>query len=128
MFTSLFTFPSEFKMMLKERASGMYRLSAFYLARTASDVPMDMFIPTIFVIIIYWMAWLQPTAKAFFCNWLAVMLTQATAQVIGMTIVFLFFPLSVHACSVDRMVDRMVDRARFLFSSLHSSSQRDLAC
>ena len=42
---------------------------------------MDMFIPTIFVIIIYWMAWLQPTAKAFFCNWLAVMLTQATAQV-----------------------------------------------
>lgn len=31
MFSSLFTFPSEFKMMLKERASGMYRLSAFYL-------------------------------------------------------------------------------------------------
>ena len=76
MFSSLFTFPSEFKMMLKERASGMYRLSAFYLARTASDVPMDMFIPTIFVIIIYWMAWLQPTAYGFFCNWLAVMLTQ----------------------------------------------------
>ena len=40
MFTALFTFPNEFKMMLKERASGMYRLSAFYIARTASDLPM----------------------------------------------------------------------------------------
>lgn len=42
--------------MLKERASGMYRLSAFYFARTASDLPMDCTIPTIFIIIIYFMS------------------------------------------------------------------------
>ena len=38
-------------MMLKERASGMYRLSAFYLARTASDIPSDMTIPSLFIIV-----------------------------------------------------------------------------
>jgi hypothetical protein len=35
--------------MLKERASGMYRLSAFYLARTASDIPSDLSIPSLFI-------------------------------------------------------------------------------
>lgn len=39
-------------MMLKERASGMYRLSAFYLARTASDIPSDLSIPSLFIAII----------------------------------------------------------------------------
>lgn len=57
---ALFTFPNEFKMLLKERASGMYRLSAFYFARTASvsslsllnlgtvprDAPRDASVPT----------------------------------------------------------------------------------
>lgn len=38
---------AEQKLMLKERASGMYRLSAFYLARTASDIPSDLSIPSI---------------------------------------------------------------------------------
>ena len=52
---ALFTFPSEFKMMLKERASGMYRLSAFYFARTASDLPMELSAPSILIILIYFM-------------------------------------------------------------------------
>ena len=37
----------------------MYRLSAFYFARTASDLPMDCTIPTIFIIIIYFMSGLE---------------------------------------------------------------------
>ena len=36
LFLALFTFPEEFKMLLKERASGMYQLSAFFFARTLS--------------------------------------------------------------------------------------------
>ena len=44
--------PAEQKMMLKERASGMYRLSAFYLARTASDIPSDLSIPSLFIAIV----------------------------------------------------------------------------
>ncbi|EFN53135.1 hypothetical protein CHLNCDRAFT_32365 [Chlorella variabilis] len=52
MFQALFTWPNEQKMMLKERASGMYRLSAFYLARSASDIPSDLTIPSVFIAII----------------------------------------------------------------------------
>ena len=64
----------EYKMLLKERASGMYRLSAFYFARTASDLPMDFAVPTIFIVIIYFMAHLRYTAQAFFSNFFTVIL------------------------------------------------------
>lgn len=74
LFVALFTFPDEFKMLLKERASGMYRLSAFYFARTASDLPMDMAIPTLFLVLVYFMGHLRYTAAAFFSNFFTVIL------------------------------------------------------
>ncbi|BDA45889.1 ABC transporter G family member 14 [Coccomyxa sp. Obi] len=86
MFVALFTFPSEFKMMLKERASGMYRLSAFYFARTASDLPMELTTPSLFIFIIYFMGGLRLTAGAFFGNWLGTMLTTLVAQSFGLLI------------------------------------------
>jgi hypothetical protein len=33
LFSSLFTFPNEYRMLLKERPSGMYKLSAYYFSR-----------------------------------------------------------------------------------------------
>lgn len=86
MFKSLFTFPSEFRMMLKERTSGMYRLSSYYIARVASDLPMDCTIPTLFVIIVYWFGGLRSSPVAFFANWLSVILVTLVAQTWGMLI------------------------------------------
>jgi len=73
-------------MMLKERTSGMYRLSAYYIARTASDLPMDCTIPTLFVIVVYWTGGLRSTPEAFFSNWLSVLLVTLVAQTWGMLI------------------------------------------
>ncbi|KAL4427647.1 hypothetical protein ABPG75_001736 [Micractinium tetrahymenae] len=83
LFQSLFVFPQEHKMMLKERSSGMYRLSAFYLARTASDIPSDLSIPSLFIAIIYLMGGLRHGGY-FFLNWLTVLLTTLVAQSFGL--------------------------------------------
>ena len=82
LFVALFTFPDEFKMLLKERASGMYRLSAFYFARTASDLPMDMAIPTLFLLLVYFMGHLRYTAAAFFANFFTVILVMLVGYAI----------------------------------------------
>lgn len=84
MFVSLFTFPEEQRHMLKERASGMYRLSAFYISRVFSDFPSDMSIPSMFIIIVYFMAGLRYTAGAFFGIYGTILLTMFVAQAYGL--------------------------------------------
>jgi len=86
MFQAIFNYPSEFSMLVKERQSGMYRLSAYYVARTLSDLPMDCLLPTLFVWIIYWMTGLRLSAGAFFANWWAMLLIILVAQSIGLLI------------------------------------------
>ncbi|KAL6781161.1 hypothetical protein ACKKBG_A10055 [Auxenochlorella protothecoides x Auxenochlorella symbiontica] len=86
LFVALFTFPEEQRMMLKERASGMYRLSAFYFARLMSDWPMDFTIPTLFIIVVYFMGGLRYTAGAFFANYFTVILSMLVAQSLGLLI------------------------------------------
>lgn len=39
---------------MKERPAGLYRLSAYYLARTAADVPIELLNTVLFVAIAYW--------------------------------------------------------------------------
>ncbi|KAF6253780.1 P-loop containing nucleoside triphosphate hydrolase protein, partial [Scenedesmus sp. NREL 46B-D3] len=84
MFTSLFTFPNDYRMLLKERASGMYRVSAFYLSSAVSDLPMDCALPALFVVIIYFMGGLRLTATAFLSNLAALVLNVLVAQSMGL--------------------------------------------
>jgi ABC-type multidrug transport system ATPase subunit len=84
LFVSLFTFPQEQRHMLKERASGLYRLSAFYLARLLSDFPMDLTIPTGFIIIVYFMVGLRYNAAAFFAMYGTLLLSMFVAQSLGL--------------------------------------------
>lgn len=90
LFVSLFTFPEEQRHMLKERASGMYRLSAFYVARMLADFPTDLSIPTGFIIIVYFMAGLRYDAGAFFGIYGTLLLTMLVAQSIGLLLGTIF--------------------------------------
>ncbi|XP_077248707.1 ATP-binding cassette family G25 [Tasmannia lanceolata] len=64
-FNSVFTFPQERAIFIKERSSGMYTLSSYFTAQMAGDLPMELILPTVFITICYWMAGLRPDAAAF---------------------------------------------------------------
>ena len=84
LFKAVYTFPSVFNLMVKERTSGMYRLSAFYLAETICDLPMDYSIPLILIVSSYWVAHLRQSFLAFFGH-VAIQLFSALAiQTIGL--------------------------------------------
>lgn len=88
-FTAIFTFPQERAMLNKERAVDMYKLSAYFLARTTSDLPLDLFLPVIFMVIVYFMAGLKATATHFFLSVLTVFLSIIAAQVLNSELVSL---------------------------------------
>ncbi|KAK8554401.1 hypothetical protein V6N12_031364 [Hibiscus sabdariffa] len=80
MFTAIFTFPQERVMLAKERSVGMYRLSAYLLARMTSDLPLDLILPLVFLVITYLMAVLKPTFTAFSLTLLTVFLSVFASQ------------------------------------------------
>lgn len=59
LFNAIFAFPAERAMLTKERSSGTYRLSSYFMAQTISDLPMELLLPTSYLIIVYFMAGLK---------------------------------------------------------------------
>ncbi|XP_009622617.1 ABC transporter G family member 22-like [Nicotiana tomentosiformis] len=85
-FTAIFTFPQERAMLNKERSADMYRLSAYFLARTTSDIPLDLILPVLFLLVVYFMAGLKHDADAFFLTVLTTFLCIVAAQGLGLAI------------------------------------------
>jgi len=86
LFSSIFTFPNEKTMLLKEREAGMYPISAFFFGRTVADIPLDMAIPVMVVTIIYLMVGLKPTVGAFLLTMIVVLITCFTAASLGLLV------------------------------------------
>jgi len=57
--------PTERGVISKERAAGAYRLSAYYIAKTVSELPIKIVIPTLFYTFVYWMSGLNDVAVFF---------------------------------------------------------------
>ncbi|XP_073309335.1 ABC transporter G family member 22-like isoform X6 [Primulina huaijiensis] len=85
-FTAIFTFPQERAMLSKERAADMYRLSAYFVARTTSDLPLDLLLPVLFLLVVYFMAGLKMNAGSFFLTMVTVFLCIIAAQGLGLAI------------------------------------------
>ncbi|CAF1071493.1 unnamed protein product [Adineta steineri] len=52
----ILSFPFERGVIEKERASGSYRLSAYFIGKSLAEAPLKLVLPTLFLIIAYWMA------------------------------------------------------------------------
>lgn len=65
MFNSLMSFPAERSIIYKERASGSYYLSAYFLAKSVSEAPTRVALPGIYMIISYWIAGINPRIDVF---------------------------------------------------------------
>ncbi|PON42060.1 ABC transporter-like [Parasponia andersonii] len=85
-FTAIFAFPQERAMLTKERAADMYQLSAYFVARTTSDLPLDLLLPILFLLVVYFMAGLRLSAGPFFLTMLTVFLCIVAAQGLGLAI------------------------------------------
>ncbi|KAE8681072.1 ABC transporter G family member 9 [Hibiscus syriacus] len=86
LYQAIFTFPQERLMLEKERSSGMYRPSSYFMSRIASDLPMELILPTVFITISYWMAGLTPTAGNFLYTLLVLLLCVLASQGMGLAI------------------------------------------
>ncbi|XP_068664037.1 ABC transporter G family member 25-like isoform X2 [Aristolochia californica] len=85
-FNSVFTFPQERPHFTKERASGMYTLSSYYLARLVGDLPMELILPTAFGIVCYWMAGLKPDTVSFLLTMIILLGYVLVAQGLGLAL------------------------------------------
>jgi hypothetical protein len=64
-FNAVFAFPQERPVLARERASGMYALSSYFMSRMAGDLPMELALPTAFTVVVYLMSGLNPSPVAF---------------------------------------------------------------
>ncbi|GMI99959.1 ATP-binding cassette G21 [Hibiscus trionum] len=84
LFNAIFAFPQERPMLIREGSSGMYRLSSYYIARTAGDLTMELVLPTIFVTVTYWIGGLKPSLITFVLTVLIVLLNVLVSQGLGL--------------------------------------------
>ena len=86
MVQSIFTFPCDHAMLLKERSSCMYRLSTYFMATNVIDLPAVLALPTLFVTITYWMGGLKASALIFLQTLAVALLYALVSQSIGLAI------------------------------------------
>ncbi|KAJ6855528.1 ABC transporter G family member 25-like [Populus alba x Populus x berolinensis] len=83
---SVFVFPQERAIFVKERASGMYTLSSYFMSRIVGDLPMELILPTVFLSVTYWMAGLKPELDAFLLTLLVLLGYVLVSQGLGLAL------------------------------------------
>ena len=86
MFGALMAFPSEREVILKERSSGSYHLSAYFMAKTTSEMPMRVALPSIYMIVSFWLAGVSKRFDLFLFSTLVSLLSVVAGEALGLVI------------------------------------------
>jgi len=86
MFQSFLTFPTERAVILKERASGSYQLSAYFMGKTTSEMPARLVLPMLYMIISFWMASISTQFSMFVATTLISLLSVMAGEAIGLLV------------------------------------------
>ncbi|KAL3885010.1 hypothetical protein ACJMK2_025109 [Sinanodonta woodiana] len=81
-FDAITAFSSERGVITKEIKAKAYRVSAYYLARTLTELPLVLTLPVFFYAVAYWMAGLHGVSQ-FFVSLLVLLLSTLSAQGFG---------------------------------------------
>jgi ABC-type multidrug transport system permease subunit len=79
-FGIIFLFPAERLIVLKERASRLYHVGAYFWSKTASELPRTIIVSLIFCIITYFMVELRSGAGYFFAFYAIVLMTTLASE------------------------------------------------
>jgi ABC-type multidrug transport system permease subunit len=77
-------FPAERTVILKERASGSYRLSAYFLAKTTADAPVRLILPFLYMVVSFWMAGFDSRFGVFVGTIACTLLSVVSGEAIGL--------------------------------------------
>lgn len=119
-FGALISIPGEREVMKKERSSGAYRLSAFYVAKMIGELPLIMTLPSLYFFICYPMFAVNLNIYNFLFQWLFMVLCALVAQSIG-----LFIGLTTMSLEVSVTVSAIYSTAVNLFGGYYSSTLPD---
>ncbi|KAM0859264.1 hypothetical protein ACQ4PT_047314 [Festuca glaucescens] len=83
---AVFEFPQDRPVLARERASGMYALSSYFMSRMVGDLPMQLALPTAFTVIVYLMAGLNPAPSAFALTLAVILSYVLVAEGLGLAV------------------------------------------
>jgi len=104
MFGALMAFPAEKVVILKERASASYHLSAYFLAKTTSDAPVRLCLPLMYMTTSFWMGGIDDRFSVFLastgCTLLSVLAGESLGLLVGASISAMDKALTVRSISL----------------------------